>query len=86
MPILVINEGIHYLKSNTKIYNSPKITMLENKISMKFGVEPGEFDKAIRGETIRGVCVKGAMSLRTQPEQHLLDQMDQVLRTYEAIL
>ena len=60
--------------------------MLENKISMKFGVEPGEFDKAIRGETIRGVCVKGAVSLRTQPEQHLLDQMDQVLRTYEAIL
>jgi hypothetical protein len=46
--------------------------MLESEFSMKFGVDPGNLTRPMIG----WVCVKGPMTLRTQPQQHFLDQLD----------
>jgi hypothetical protein len=51
--------------------------MSKCEFSMKFGVDPDNLTRP----TIEGVCVKGAMTLRTQPEQPFLDQLDQILNT-----
>jgi hypothetical protein len=48
--------------------------MSESEFSMKYGVDPGNLTRPKIGR----VCVKGTMTLRTRPEQHFLDHLDQV--------